>query len=376
MRKHRVVMLAVGVLSIVVLVVGIAAAAWRVPSTRAADTDPSASERIATVMTRNLDDGTDYGSLGSATSVSQFIAAATADWQEVQASNPPERAAAVAHEIAVARPDFVGIQEAPLWRTGPLFSPHAPSATTVVYDVTQSLLDGLTVQGAPYMVVATTTNLDFEVPTALGYDVRYTDRTVLLARSDLPTSQLKLSNVQAQQFATNLTIQSVVGPLTIPESWIAVDATVRGKTYRVVTTHLQSGAPPIQLAQASELLQGPANTPLPVVLACDCNSDAANSVDPTYATYASLIAAGFVDAWSAAHPSDPGYTWPLHLEDPVGPSTPFQRVDLVLARGVAGVVAAEQVGGEPSDLTPTGLWPSDHVGVVAQLQIPLSPADQ
>lgn len=373
MRKHRVVTLAFGVLSIVALVVGIATAAWRIPSTRAADADPSASERIATIMTRNLDDGTDFGQLDSATSIAQFVAEATVEWQEVQASDPPERAVAIAHEIAGARPDFVGLQEAPLWRTGPL---QSPPATTVVYDVTQTLLESLAAQGAPYMVVASTTNLDFEAPTALGYDVRYTDRDVLLARSDLPTSRLQLSNVQAQRFATNLTVPSVVGPITIPESWIAVDATVRGKTYRVVTTHLQANVPAIQLAQATELLQGPANTSLPVVLACDCNSDAANSADPTHPTYASLIAAGFVDAWSAAHPSDPGYTWPLHLEDPVGPSTPFQRIDLVLARGVAGVVAAEHVGGELSDLTPSGLWPSDHVGLVVQLQIPLSPGDR
>lgn len=27
-------------------------------------------------------------------------------------------------------------------------------------------------------------------------------------------------------------------------------------------------------------------------------------------------------------------------------------------------------------ITPSGLWPSDHVGLVAQLQIPLSPGDQ
>jgi hypothetical protein len=50
--------------------------------------------------------------------------------------------------------------------------------------------------------------------------------------------------------------------------------------------------------------------------------------------------------------------------------------DLVLARGVAGVVAVEQDGGDLPDLTPSGLWLSDYVGVVAQLQIRLSPGDQ
>jgi hypothetical protein len=130
------------------LVVGIATATWRVPRTQAADAAPPASERIVTVMTRNLDVGTDFGPVVSATSISQFIAASTEEWQEVQASNPSERAVAIAHEIVVARPDFVGLQEAPIWRKGPSLS---PPATTVVYDVTQTLLDSLAAQGAHYI---------------------------------------------------------------------------------------------------------------------------------------------------------------------------------------------------------------------------------
>jgi hypothetical protein len=31
---------------------------------------------------------------------------------------------------------------------------------------------------------------------------------------------------------------------------------------------------------------------------------------------------GLTDTWSATRPNDPGYTWPLHLEDPIAPSTP------------------------------------------------------
>jgi hypothetical protein len=57
-------------------------------------------------------------------------------------------------------------------------------------------------------------------------------------------------------------------------------------------------------------------------------------------------------------------TWPLHLEDPVAPSSPNQRIDLVLERGVIPVFDF-RVGNTPAALTPSGLWPSDHAGVVA-----------
>jgi len=84
-----------------------------------------------------------------------------------------------------------------------------------------------------------------------------------------------------------------------------------------------------------------------------------------------LLGAGFIDVWSKAQPSDPGFTWPLHGEDPFTPiATPTQRIDLVLARGGFGVQGARLVGNNQlTDLTPSGLWPSDHAGVVAILQV-------
>jgi hypothetical protein len=47
-----------------------------------------------------------------------------------------------------------------------------------------------------------------------------------------------------------------------------------------------------------------------------------------------------------------------------------KRVDLVLTRGGFETVSADVLGEEPGDRTPSGLWPSDHAGVVATLRLP------
>jgi len=51
-------------------------------------------------------------------------------------------------------------------------------------------------------------------------------------------------------------------------------------------------------------------------------------------------------------------------------STLSRRIDLVLVRGDFAVLGIDVVGGESSDRTPSGLWPSDHAGVVATLRLP------
>jgi endonuclease/exonuclease/phosphatase family metal-dependent hydrolase len=323
--------------------------------------------RTITVFTANMDAGTDFKFLAAATDPNQFLAAVAATYAEVVAGKPDERAAGLAREIAAAQPTLVALQEATLWRTGPLF---APPAGTVAYDQLQSLLDALAADGQHYAAVAISTNQDVETPDlAIGQDVRATDRDVLLARTDLPDADLKLSNVLQHHFATFLTVPTPVGPIADPRGWIAADVTVRGKTFRFVTTHLESFAA-VQVAQGNELLQGPAATGLPVVLAGDFNSAAAGGPDQTL-TYGNMIAAGFTDDWAQVNPQDQGFTWPLHGEDPLTvASTPTERTDLVISRGDIEPTEAHLTGNSTSDLTPSGLWPSDHAAVVATFQIP------
>jgi len=326
-------------------------------------------DRVLTVMTRNMDNGTDFGLIFAAHSQSDLVIATGATYAEIKASNIPERAVAVANEIAAAAPDLVGLQEVYAYRVGPFGGP----ATTVTYDALQSLLDALTQRGMHYDAIAVLTNLDVEVPAfdpaVPGglFDIRATDRNVVLARTDLPVSQLKLSNIQAQHFATNsIFTNPVLGTLEIPGGWIAVEGKKRGKPFRFVTTHLDAVSTLVRAAQADELLAGPADTTLPVILAGDFNSDAQSSDPAQNEAYRILLDAGYDDVWSAIHPADPGFTWPLHGEDPFTPvATPFRRIDLALSGGAIHPIAARLVGNLQSDLTPSGLWPSDHAGLVA-----------
>jgi endonuclease/exonuclease/phosphatase family metal-dependent hydrolase len=102
----------------------------------------------------------------------------------------------------------------------------------------------------------------------------------------------------------------------------------------------------------------------PVVMAGDFNSNADGSSTPTYGM---LIGAGFTDAWPQARPDDPGNgcCWNSDLVSGVLD----HRIDLILFKG-GGFTAtwADLLGEEDSDLTPSGLHPSDHSGVFAELE--------
>ena len=336
---------------------------------------PSAtSDPAVTVMTQNVYTGvdTELADVAAAMNFPDLLQKVAVVYQAYFARNFPERAAALAAEIEATRPDLIGLQEAILVRTqSPPDGPATP-ATTVALDFVQILLDALAARGLDYKVVVQSNNFDVELPSALGFDVRHTDREVILARADLPTSDLELSNPQGGNFVANCTIpSSTVGPITFRRGWAAVDVKIRGSSFRLISTHLDATCLPvtsaIQQAQAAEVLNGPAATDLPVVLAGDFNSPG----DGSGLTYNDVSAAGFADAaLEAGVGSSPTCCQAADLLNPV--STLGSRIDFVLFRGVFKVLGVDIVGENPADRTPSGLWPSDHAGVVATLELPHS----
>jgi endonuclease/exonuclease/phosphatase family metal-dependent hydrolase len=316
-------------------------------------------------MTRNLYLGTDLSEIFAAQSQSDLLFKVGEAFADVQDGDPTARIGAIADGIAGARPDLVGLQEVALWQTGPFLDP-AP-ATHTAYDFLQLLLDALEARGLRYAPAAVLKNFEAEAP-ALGaagpFDLRYTQRDAVLARADLPTSQLKVGGAQARHFDVNLSFtHPLLGQITIPRGWISLDVKKRGKSYRFVNTHLESFSPLVNYVQASELLHTAADTDLPLLVAGDFNADAAAGD----ATYQLLLSTGLQDAWAVTHPGELGNTWPLFLTDPFTYTTPTQRLDLVLFRGEVTPVSAEVVGEE--NVAHARPMPSDHAGVAAAFEL-------
>jgi endonuclease/exonuclease/phosphatase family metal-dependent hydrolase len=313
-----------------------------------------------TVMTRNLYLGTDLNPIFAATSQPALFAAAGAAYAQSQANDFPARAQAIADEIAAAEPDLVGLQEAMLFRTDvPPDGPASP-AETVSYDYVQILVDALAQRGLDYRAVSTFTGTDAELPAGLPptKDVRLTDRVVVLVRD---SGKLHVSNPQSGAYPTALTVSTAVGPLRLPRGWASVDVQISGRSFRFVTTHLDAFSGAIRNAQAAQLVAGPAATDMPVILVGDTNSGPGTDMG----AYNVLTGGGFADAWVAS-PITCCFKNDLHNPDP----TLTKRVDLVLTKGGVDFIAGDVVGEDPADRTASGLWPSDHSGVVMTLRLP------
>ncbi len=330
-------------------------------------------DRNLVVMTRNLDTGTDYNLVLKAKSPTELVLAVAATYNEIIDSNIPERADAIAAEIQQQQPVLVALQEV----TKVLHGPPNSHATTVDFDQLQSLMAALQTRGLHYQVVASQLNSDLEFP-ALDlskgwYVARVVESDVVLARTDLPVSQFKVEQVTQDHFTHLLQLDVMGTPVDVPRGWIAVDVKLRGKPYRFVDTHLESIDYTIQARQAEELVTGPTVADIPVILAGDINSDASGSDPVVSASYQILVSAGFQDFWPIKHPGDPGFTNPLHGEDPYTPlATPNQRIDVILAKqGGKGIDQRNVflVSNTTSSLTPHGFWPSDHAGVVASFTL-------
>src|SRR6516162_9413259 len=148
-----------------------------------------------TVMTRNMDEGTDFGFiLAAAGNLSALQAALGETFCEVVASNPELRAAQIADEIAAAQPDLVSLQAVSKWQSSLLFCPGAAIGPPTTIDAETALLNRLAVDGVSYHVVS---ELDeFSSTSIPGLPLSFLDRDVLLARDE--PDRLSIANVQAQ----------------------------------------------------------------------------------------------------------------------------------------------------------------------------------
>jgi endonuclease/exonuclease/phosphatase family metal-dependent hydrolase len=341
--------------------------------------DGHGAGQFMTVMTQNTLLGTQIGIVLTAPP-SQIPLAVGRAYALVPSSQPAERMGRIADQIVASMPDVVGLQEAVKWlaqRPGDFLIGNPVPASTVEFDLVQLILDALRERGADYRAAIIVDNTDIELPGLPPntlplpqnfFDVRLVDRIAILVRSDV-----EFWNVQGGNYDAGLQLQ--IGPVQkkFLRGWASVDVKIHGRTVRFVTTHLETqDAPPVQIAQAHELLAIVASSPLPVVMVGDFNSAANTSAPPSKktATYGTLLSAGFEDAWTAAYPGEEGLTC-CHDESLVNPTVSFdQRLDLVLTRGFGAAGSGAVVGEELSDFAVTSRWPSDHAGVFMAVRLP------
>ncbi|EEP70550.1 endonuclease/exonuclease/phosphatase [Micromonospora sp. ATCC 39149] len=257
----------------------------------------------------------------------------------MEASGFPERAAAIAGELAAHRPELVGIQEVAYWRCGDR-----------VYDFLEILRTELAAAGAPYRTAATAITTPLAAHTD-GDVAGVTDRVALLVRADLPAGA-----AGEQIYRTRIEMPVPSGLVAIKTRGFAwADVRVGDRPVRVVSTHFEAFDPDIRLAQVGELIDVLDAAGVPAIVLGDFNAV------PDDEPYRLLRKHGFRDAWTEANGDADGFTGVR--ADIAGPSDVWQRLDYVMHRGTeltAGAVTLLGAGRLPS-----GRWPSDHAGLVA-----------
>ncbi|MGN0064825.1 MAG: endonuclease/exonuclease/phosphatase family protein [Nocardioides sp.] len=292
------------------------------------------------------------------------------------------RAQLLADEIARRKPDLVGLQEVALWRSGPMEIGRlgVPNATTVDYDFLAILLKALRERGVEYRKVVVGVRADVEAPAydparTRVRDVRLTMHDVILRLKGSVT----VDRTKDKIFDTNLPVSLAGIQMNFDRGFQWADVHKGRRHFRFINTHLESASSDLALAQAKEVLRA-APRRKTVVMVCDCNSDPLNDsikpedTVPHKAPYDLLTGSGgFTDQWLRWAPAEEG--WTAGLSERVKDTTPDgfdHRIDLVLARVPKGRPLTSKygwiTGNELSDRDPaTGLWPSDHAGVVIRL---------
>jgi endonuclease/exonuclease/phosphatase family metal-dependent hydrolase len=374
----------------------------------------SSSPNQLTVITQNLYLGGDVFLIPKASSGTEAAVATFEVWTSVQATDFPSRAKVIASEIASRNPDVIGLQEVAKFSLGPALVCggafdviNAPQASDVRYDFLASLQAELALKGLHYDVARNTQSIDVEF-CALDpqggqapFDVRYTDRDVILVRSGLPTQ-----NATGGLYATGVEfpIPGTGDPgISVPDhrAWNVVEVQKDGVWYRVFETHLEvqeiPTPPPVpgyifQLGQAGELVAGQVNpraalSPMPTVLIGDCNTQAEKPVgDPLRTTYSFLTGqmafpdygvpafaplvgtvSPFADLWTAVHPGQQAFTWGFSGDLQSG--TPSQRIDFVMTLD-ARPKSIQVFGGDTRTSGSPPLHPSDHLGLWATIEAP------
>lgn len=339
------------------------------------------------VVTQNLYVGADVLRIVEAQTPEQIPLLVAQTFSIIDGSDFPSRAKSFALQVKDSKPDIIGLQEVALIRyqaQSDYFIGNPQMAQDVRHDFLADVLDALAEQGLRYKVAGIVTNVDQELP-AFGtldgsnipslYDVRLTDRDVILVRE-----KIAVSEVTPYNFDINLIYPSIVGNIEYQRGAIGITARVRGEDYRIFNTHLEvrfnDEVAAIQAIQMQELLGLLATENRATVVMGDFNSAPEHTADVVYGfptPYQQMGMAGYTDAWAKGGRGNGLTCCRSELLNDFDLAL-TERIDYIYIRSAQGsepfAIAGKARAETLSDITDGGLWYSDHEGLYARFKFP------
>ncbi len=352
------------------------------------DTDPHGEEQllaefkadegsgVVKVMSRNVYIGTDVDLVLEAEDLEAVPLLVQIAYQMLQSTDFSSRAVALAEEISKTRPHLIGLQEMSkfyIQSPGDMADGGMTPATDLFLDFFEILMEAIEAKELDYEyeVAAVVKNANVELPMFTGVDdmgnytfddIRIEDHDVILVRSDV-----NYSNPVAVNYDSMLVVDPSIG-LVIPRGYVAVNAQIGQTSVVFANTHLEAAydREDLRMAQVSQLLDAFKNELLPVIIVGDFNSQAT-----TGTTYQFVISEGYNDVWidNTLTYNANGYTFGHSSNLTNSEPLLFERIDFIFAGPQGNPVVGEGfvLGDEKRDMTTSGLWPSDHAGVVTKL---------
>lgn len=287
-------------------------------------------------------------------------------WNRVQATCFPARAHSIAKIIAQYKPDVIAFQEAVKYyiqQPGDFFGVNT-QATEEVLDFIKVLRDLLFKHGTVYEECIINQATDIELPSAGGYDLRVIDRQVILIKNTDLKHFVKVEQTRSGVFKERLSFPVAGLPFHITRGWAMADLLFDHAKIRIVTAHLEPASKDVRLGQAAELAAGPCRTNLPLIVAGDFNAE---PLADRPGVYQAFMKQGFHDAWLFAGRGK-GNTCCQAGDLLNFISQLSRRIDWILFKGGLNIRAVLTVGDKEADRGSggTGLWPSDHGGLVGE----------
>jgi hypothetical protein len=311
------------------------------------------------VATYNLYIGADLSLLFDVSDLTGLAEQVQAVRRQLEATRFPERATALAALLARERPHLVGLQEVSRWTVAPIAADGSLGDEQVLVDFLPVLLGALDEAGCPFDAHVVNENFAGAMPVSGSEWMSLVGANVTLVRRD--AGVVVLDGATGEFTAGHEVVTGIDGvAFPIVRSWGSVDVRIDGTALRFVNTHTEAYDAAVRDAQRDELIALCGEVATPVVLVGDFNATPDEVGVP----------APWVDAWSQADGTDGTGATVGQAADLANEKSKLRaRIDYVFVRD-ARAVGCRRVGHEAGDRSePHRLWPSDHAGVVADLDV-------